>query len=81
MGKTTNKPLSFQIFVEPKGKHLLETDRWKEDFLKQIENQSEIKIPPYLFKTKEYKLIGLPFYNECRAIGECRDSRLAGFSG
>ncbi len=60
--KNTNKPLSFQIFIEPKGTHLLETDKWKEDFLKQIQNECEIS--PYLLQTKEYKLIGLPFYNE-----------------
>ncbi|MBW1616663.1 MAG: DEAD/DEAH box helicase family protein [Deltaproteobacteria bacterium] len=60
--KNTNKPLSCQIFIEPKGSHLLKTDKWKEDFLKQIQNECEIS--PYLLQTKEYKLIGLPLYNE-----------------
>ena len=28
-----------QIYIEPKGSHLLETDKWKEDFLLKIEEQ------------------------------------------
>ncbi|HHT9135298.1 MAG TPA: DEAD/DEAH box helicase family protein, partial [Candidatus Avalokitesvara rifleensis] len=35
--KDTKKALSFQLFVEPKGQHLLKTDQWKEDLLKEIE--------------------------------------------
>ncbi len=59
--KDTKKALSFQLFVEPKGQHLLKTDQWKEDFLKEIE--SHFKIID-LFESDKYRLVGLPFYNE-----------------
>ncbi len=51
--------LQYQVFVEAKGTHLLETDQWKEKFLKEIEEKCEI-----IEKNKNYKLIGMPFYNE-----------------
>ena len=59
--KDTKKSLSFQLFVEPKGQHLLGTDQWKEDFLREIENHFEIDT---LFESTKYRLMGLPFYNE-----------------
>ena len=59
--KGTKKALSFQLFVEPKGQHLLKTDQWKEDFLKEIESHFEIV---NLFESDKYRLVGLPFYNE-----------------
>ncbi len=59
--KDTKKALSFQLFVEPKGQHLLKTDQWKEDFLKEI--GSHFKIVD-LFESDKYRLVGLPFYNE-----------------
>ena len=57
-GKNT---LSYQLFVEPKGNRGLIEDKWKEDFLKEIETQFRIET---LFDKGKYKLIGLPFYNE-----------------
>lgn len=59
--KDTKKALSFQLFVEPKGQHLLKTDQWKEYFLKEVE--SHFKIVD-LFESDKYRLVGLPFYNE-----------------
>ncbi|KUK04519.1 MAG: Type III site-specific deoxyribonuclease [Methanosarcinales archeaon 56_1174] len=57
----------YQLFIEPKGEHLIKTDQWKEDFLKEIEKKYQIKIEPRLFgENKKYKLIGFPFYNEGR---------------
>jgi type III restriction enzyme len=57
----------YQLFIEPKGEHLIKTDQWKEDFLKEIENKYKINIEQRLFgKNKKYKLIGFPFYNEGR---------------
>jgi type III restriction enzyme len=51
----------YQIFVEPKGSHLLTQDRWKEDFLLQIESCG---IPKKTFADdSEYHVWGLPFYN------------------
>ncbi len=53
--------IQYQVFIEPKGNHLLKTDEWKEDFLKNIESNYELQI---LAENKNFKLIGLPFYNE-----------------
>jgi len=59
--KGTEKAFSFHLFVESKGQHLLKTDQWKEDFLKEIESHFETID---LFESEKYKLVGLPFYNE-----------------
>lgn len=61
--KKTKKPLSLQLFVEPKGEHLIQADQWKEDFLKEIESHFEIID---LFENDKYRLVGLPFYNEAK---------------
>lgn len=56
-----SKWTQYQVFVEAKGEHLLETDRWKEDFLREIETECEI-----LAENDKYVLKGMPFYNEAR---------------
>src|SRR5699024_7653343 len=53
--------LHYQIFIEPKGDHLLEHDKWKEDLLKQLKDEFKLE---QVWKGKEYILWGLPFYNE-----------------
>ena len=51
--------LTFQVFIEPKGGHLLSHDKWKEDFLKEIKAEKKtIKI-----STDNYLITGVPFYN------------------
>ncbi len=59
--KYSKKSLSYQLFIEPKGQHLLKNDQWKEDFLKEIETKHRIDT---LFETDKYRIVGLPFYNE-----------------
>jgi len=59
--KNTKKSLSLQLFVEPKGQHLIKSDQWKEEFLNEIEKHFKIDT---LFESAKYRLIGLPFYNE-----------------
>ena len=59
-----NKSAQFeqlQIFIEPKGGHLLEKDAWKEKFLLSLENNAEVVIE---FRGDEYKIFGLHFYND-----------------
>ena len=51
----------YQLFVEPKGAHLREHDRWKEEFLEKITSQFEGR--RLEFNNKKYRLIGVPFYN------------------
>jgi type III restriction enzyme len=58
--KDTDEEILYQLFIEPKGSQLLYTDMWKEDFLKDIEQQAVVE----LYQNQTYKLIGLPFYNK-----------------
>lgn len=55
------KLLIYQLFIEPKGRHLKEHDRWKETFLKEITSEFDGK--PLMFEDKKYRLVGVPFYN------------------
>lgn len=58
----------YQIFVEPKGNHLLVQDKWKEDFLLQIESRG---IPKKTFADdNEYHVWGFPFYNQQNRMTE-----------
>ncbi len=59
--KSGKKILSYQLFVEPKGNRGLIEDKWKEDFLVEIEKEFRMEM---LYSQSGYKLIGLPFYNE-----------------
>lgn len=59
--KDTQKPLTYQVFIEPKGNQFKDSDGrfenagegWKQKFLLQIEDQSEI----LELKFDEYSLI------------------------
>lgn len=53
--------MSYQAYIEPKGKQLLKEDIWKEKFLNEIEEKHSIK---EIISERKYKIIGLPFYNE-----------------
>lgn len=55
--KTSKETVIYQLFIEPKGQGYMEGDKWKEDFLKDIENKFVIH------QSTNYKLVGLPFYN------------------
>jgi len=57
--------LTYQIFIEPKGKHLKEHDKWKQDFLKEVTKKFEGKTLEFKTqkKTQKYRLVGVPFYN------------------
>ncbi|RLC83696.1 MAG: type III deoxyribonuclease [Chloroflexi bacterium] len=59
--KVTGKSLVYQLFIEPKGQHLISYEQWKEAFLKQIEAEHRLTV---VFQNRDYKLVGLPFYNE-----------------
>jgi type III restriction enzyme len=51
----------FQIFIEPKGTHLIEGDKWKEEFLLDIEKQG--KTVTRFFDDNQYFVWGFPFFN------------------
>lgn len=53
--------LLYQLFIEPKGRHLKEHDRWKADFLAEITREFQGRV--LSFDDKKYRLLGVPFYN------------------
>ena len=60
---SVNSFLHYQIFIEPKGEHLVENDLWKEAFLEAI--TVEYGKDKILQKdTPHYRLIGLPFFTD-----------------
>jgi len=61
--------MHYQVFIEPKGSHLLKADEWKEKFLVSIKDCFEIE---QLMTNKKYTVWGLPFYNS-----ESRDVEFA----
>lgn len=67
--KTRDTEIVYQLFIEPKGEHLIYTDIWKEDFLMEIEKEAKIE----LYQNQEFRLIGMPFYNEETEMGRKKD--------
>lgn len=62
------KGVTYQIFIEPKGKGYVEQDRWKENFLEALRRKKTvIKID-----AGKYQILGLPFYTgDNRVKFEC----------
>ena len=58
-----NENLMLQIFIEPKGEYLMAKDRWKEDFLKSLDELVQDERINFL-KVDKYKVVGLPFFND-----------------
>jgi len=59
LGKENGETASYQLFIEPKGEHIEDFDRWKEDFLKEIDTERKSEL---IIEDKNYRIIGLPFY-------------------
>ena len=57
--------LTYQMFIEPKGKHLQRHDKWKQEFLAEITDQCKGRVLkfPTQQSTQKHRLIGVPFYN------------------
>jgi len=53
--------IMYQLFIEPKGEHLIGTDRWKEEFLESISSKYIVNS---IAENENFKIIGMPFYNE-----------------
>ena len=62
MKQKDGQAVTYQIFIEPKGAHLKETDRWKEEFLQEIKERFKDKIIKFS-SSRNYKITGVPFYN------------------
>ena len=52
-----NQGTVLQLFIEPKGSHLYEHDRWKENLLLDLNFKT-------VFQGRNYVVYGLPFFNE-----------------
>lgn len=50
-----------QIFIEPKGEHLRSTDKWKEDAMKQIRENADIR---FSTQSTNFNVWGMPFFTE-----------------
>lgn len=67
-----------QIFIEPKGSQLLETDAWKEKFLLQLKAEA---VPTAIFADdNDYKIWGVHFFNQENRMKEF-DSEFAALIG
>ena len=53
--------IQYQVFIEPKGSHLIKQDEWKQNFLMQFKKIHQIE---QLWKDKSYIVWGMPFFNE-----------------
>src|SRR5690554_6101598 len=57
--KQKEESITYQVFIEPKGKHLIAHDQWKAEFLNEIaENKAVFEI-----HSDKYLLTAVPFYN------------------
>ena len=61
LGKENGETVSYQLFIEPKGEHIEDFDRWKEDFLKEIDTDRKSEL---IVEDKNYRIVGLPFYQD-----------------
>ncbi|MEK6928011.1 MAG: DEAD/DEAH box helicase family protein [Nanoarchaeota archaeon] len=58
------KEVTYQIFIEPKGKFLEKTDEWKEKLLIEINEMFKSKGLTKFIETKKYRVFGVPFFNQ-----------------
>lgn len=60
--KKNGNTITYEVFVEPKGKHLQDKDRWKETFLKNIKTQADTHV---IAENLQYRILGVgQFYNQ-----------------
>lgn len=67
IGKEKTDTMHYQVFIEPKGSHLLKADEWKEKFLMAIKDTFEVE---QLFSNRTHVVWGMPFYNSVERMPE-----------
>jgi len=60
--KDNGDNITYQLFIEPKGKYLQTYEPWKNDFLKELKEKFRDKLLTFN-ERDQYKIIGIPFYN------------------
>ena len=68
--ETNGKSTTYQLFIEPKGQHLIEQDRWKEDFLKEICTECNSRL---LTENNKYRVIGVGYFYNSERENRFRD--------
>jgi len=76
--KKTKQEVMYQIFVEPKGNQFLDAQNtfeqskegWKQKFLIEIEKSHTVDLK---IENKDFRLIGLPFFNEGQVNSALRE--------
>ncbi|MCM3799779.1 DEAD/DEAH box helicase family protein [Caldibacillus thermoamylovorans] len=58
---------TYQVFLEPKGKNLLEQDKWKQEFLLSLSENPNIEI---LTENEKVRLLGIKFYTDVSDVNE-----------
>ena len=66
--KKNGDQLTYQLFIEPKGEHLVVHESWKQEFLQKLKERfaDEMLVLELQGKKQSYQLIGMPFYNRTR---------------
>lgn len=67
IGREKSDTMHYQVFIEPKGGHLLKQDEWKEKFLLLLQAEAVIE---QLWKDRKYAIWGLPFFNSTQRMPE-----------
>jgi len=62
--------VQYQVFIEPKGAHLIASDKWKENFLMSLKNEHKLE---ELWKNSKYIIWGMPFFNESGKVNFEKD--------
>jgi type III restriction enzyme len=53
------RSIQYQIFIEPKGGHLVAKDQWKDDLLTSLKDEAKVVL---LTQSEHVRVWGLPFY-------------------
>ncbi len=67
IGCEKSDTMHYQVFIEPKGGHLLKQDEWKEKFLLRLQVETVIE---QLWKDRKFAVWGLPFFNNTQRMPE-----------
>lgn len=67
IGREESHTMHYQVFIEPKGGHLLKQDEWKEKFLMRLQAESVIE---QLWGDRKFAVWGLPFFNSTLRVAE-----------
>lgn len=71
VGQSDAQTMHYQVFIEPKGAHLIKADEWKERFLESLRTDFEVQ---RLTGNSDFVVWGLPFYNHEQRMPEFEEA-------